>query len=70
MGFCIMFPHLCGLKSAEIGEMKQALLGVSIKLESELERTDNINERKNIIELYKKEAINTLKYKGMNYEVV
>lgn len=68
MGFCIMFPHLCGLKTNYVAEMKQIVIGLSDSLENELSKQTDVTKRKELIILARAKAIEVLEEKG--YEMV
>lgn len=71
MGFCIMFPHLCGLKTVKVSEMKNSVLLISANLEESLEKEKDMYRRVALIETAKAKAVVELEKEGFNiYEVV
>lgn len=66
MGLCILFPGLCGLKTARVSEMKQITYDICETLAYDLEETENMVDRLVLIETAKAEALIRLKEKGYN----
>lgn len=66
MGLCILFPHLCGMKSVRVAEMKQILSANMVELEEELSKISKMSERIAVIEVARAEAIQILVEKGYN----
>lgn len=66
MGFCIMFPKLCGLRTAEVAIMKTIVLDISDELYDFLSdpRNTDLLEREQLIEESRKAAIARLNKKG------
>lgn len=66
-----MFPHLCGLKTVKISEMKNIVLLISANLVGSLEKEKDMYRRVALIETAKAKAVVELEKEGFNiYEVV
>lgn len=64
MGYCILFPWLCGLRSMEIAEQKQIILHITSRLESQLETVSDVAKRMELIDSARADAVEMLKAKG------
>lgn len=66
MGFCILFPQLCGLRRIEVAEMKQIVFDLSDELEAYLYNPENrdIEQRESMIKRIRTEASERLNMKG------
>lgn len=66
MGFCILFPQLCGLRTAEIAEMKMIVMDISDDLDAYLHNPSitDIQERENAIAECRTRARQRLEEKG------
>lgn len=66
MGLCILFPHLCGLRSTRIAEMKQIALPIITDMEAQLEAEPLTGGRMMIIERARGNAVAVLAKAGYN----
>lgn len=66
MGLCILFPHLCGLRSKRIAEMKQIALPIITDMEAQLEAEPLTGGRMMIIERARGNVVAVLAKAGYN----
>lgn len=66
MGFCILFPQLCGLRTAEIAEMKMIVMDISDDLDAYLHNPSitDLEEREKTIAECRSIARQRLEKKG------